>query len=123
MTGTEITTAAVGVLGGLAGLGALLQAFFGRGKSRAEAAQIITGTAVSLMNELEEDARAARAEAAQAREEMRAVRDEARKLADELHALRTAIMRPGATVENLRILVDAGRTNGTSNPYRGGTHL
>lgn len=114
MTGVEIGVLIVGVLGGLSGLAALANAIFGRGKTRAEEAQILTGTALTLMKELEKEAKAASDEADQARTQMQAVRDEARALADELHKLRTAIMRPDATVEGLRLLVTGRLSNGTS---------
>ena len=110
MTGGEWDTTVLGGLGALAGVAALVNAFVGRGKTRAEATQIITGSAVSMMTEFEADAKAARAEAAQARTEMRAVREEAHLLAEELHRLRMAIMRPGASLESLRLLVSG--TNG-----------
>lgn len=116
MTVTQWATTLLGGVGGLAGVGALLNAFFGRGKTRAEATQIITGSAVSMMTEFEADARTARAETAQVRTEMRAemraVRDEARALAEELHRLRMAIMQPGASVDSLRVLVSGAGTNG-----------
>lgn len=119
MKGAEIATMLFGAVGALGGLGAFLTSIFGRrkqkaeaGRHEAEATQIITGTAMSLVNELEEDAKAARAEAKQAREEMRALAGEARLLADELHALRTAIMRPDASLEALRLLVSGTGSNG-----------
>lgn len=108
MTGPQWVTTIAGAVGALAGLGALLNAFFGRSKTRAEAAQVITGTAVTWMNEFEEDAKAARRDAKAVREEMRSVRTEARALAEELHQLRTAILQPGITIDALRSLVGAG---------------
>jgi len=101
VTGAEWATLIIGGVGGTAGVAALLNAIFGRGKTRSEAAQIITGSAVSMMNEFEEDAKAARTE-------MRAVRTEALALAEELHQLRMAILQPTATIETLRALVVAG---------------
>ncbi|MEO3929959.1 hypothetical protein ABGB07_39830 [Micromonosporaceae bacterium B7E4] len=118
MTGPMWVTLIVGVVGGLAGVAALLNAFFGRGKTKAEEAQIITGSAVQVMNEFQEDARAARVEAAEVRVEMRAVRDEARALAEELHRLRMAIMQPDATIEGLRALVSSGPgSSANGRPY------
>lgn len=101
MTAVQWVTTIAGSLGTIGGIGVLLNAFFGRGKTRSEAAQIITGSAVTMMNEFEEDAKAARSE-------MRAVRTEALALAEELHQLRMAIMQPTATIESLRALVVAG---------------
>lgn len=105
MTPEQLVVTLIGGLGGLAGVGALFNAFFSRGKSRAEAAQVITGAAVTWMTEFEEEAKAAR-------DEVRKVRTEAHALADELHALRRAIMSPDATVEGLRLLVAGPGTNG-----------
>lgn len=114
MTGVEIGVAVVGVLGTAGGLGALAKVIFDRGKGRAETAQILTGTALTLVNELEEGAREARQEIQAARSEARAAQDEARaawreahQTAFELHRLRTAIMSPGVTVDELRAMVSA----------------
>lgn len=123
MTAVQWVVSALGGFGGLAGIAALVNAITGRGKTRAEAAQILTGTAVALVNELEEAARVARAaeatsraELQTARDEMRgelqAVRDEARLLAGELHHLRTAILQPTATIEGVRAIVLGGGSNG-----------
>lgn len=129
MTWVEIATIVSGSVGALGGAGAFLSVLFGRRKQRAEAdrteaeaerseaeaTQIITGTAVSMMKKLEENAERARVEAEQAREEMRAVRSEAHQLARELHSLRMAVMRPDATIESLRLLVSGSWSNGRGN--------
>lgn len=119
MTWVEIATAVGGIFGGLTGVGVVVNAFLRRRNNRAEAkkteaeeTQIITGTAMSLVNELEEAVREARTEARQAREEMRAVQAEAHELARELHSLRLAIMHPSATVESLRLLVTGTGSDG-----------
>lgn len=108
MNGPQWVTLIVGGVGGLAGVAALLNAFFGRGKTKAEAAQIITGSAVQMMGEFEDAARDALAESKATRDEMQEVRREARALAEELHQLRMAIMQPTATIETLRALVSSG---------------
>lgn len=122
MTGAEWGIIAVGTLGGLGGLGALLNAFFGRGKNKAdvgranaEASTVITNTAMEWIDKFERQAEAAQETAdraqVQARElqiQMDAVAREARALAAMLKELRTAIMDPKATVENLRVLVAHG---------------
>jgi hypothetical protein len=123
VTGTaEWAMVAVAVIGGLGGLGALLNAAFGRRKTRADAAQVITGTAMEWIGKFEKaaeaaqvQAEAAQAQAAKAREQMSAaqvqmerVTSEARALASELHALRTAILSPGADLDALRHMVRSG---------------
>ncbi|WP_157239510.1 hypothetical protein [Catenuloplanes japonicus] len=114
---------AVAVVGGLGGLGALLNAAFGRRKTRADAAQVITGTAMEWIGKFEKaaesaqaQAEAAQVQASKAREQMSAAQEqmervtaEARALATELHQLRTAILAPDATLEHLRLLVARGQ--------------
>jgi uncharacterized protein (DUF3084 family) len=129
VTGAEWATLIIGGVGGTAGVAALLNAVFGRSKTKAEAAQVVVGSAVTLMNELEEaarearqesraahdEAKASRSESRAAHQEMAEVRKHAHALADELHRLRTAIMHPDATIEALRALVGSGpgpATNG-----------
>ncbi|GAB7053139.1 hypothetical protein [Catenuloplanes indicus] len=116
----------VAAIGGLGGLGALLNAMFSRRKSKADAAQVITGTAMEWIAKFEkaaesaqEQAEAAQAQARAAREQMQAaqvqierVTAEARALAAELQALRTAILRPDASLETLRGLVQRQSANG-----------
>lgn len=122
MTGAEWGVIAVGTLGGLSGLGALLNAFFGRGKNRADANQataqastVITNTAMEWIDKFEKQAEAATetAERAQrqardAQDQMDAVSREARAVAQMLAELRAAIMRPDATIDGLRVLVNSG---------------
>jgi hypothetical protein len=128
MTWAAWVVTAIGGLGGLTGAAALLNAWLGRGKNRADAAQVLTGSALSLVHEMEEDARAARVELKQSRAELKTfrreastelqlVRQEARALADELHRLRMAIMAPNATIDSLRLLVTGpGQSNGHPGP-------
>ena len=122
MKTSEWATLIVGVLGGLSGLGVLLNAVFGKTKSKADAAQIITGTAMEWIGRFERaaeqaqvQAEAAQVQAARARDQMSAaqvqierVTAEARALASELHLLRTAILRPDASMDELRQLVRQG---------------
>lgn len=133
MTGAEWGVIVVGTLGGLGGLSALLNAFFGRGKNKAdvgranaEASTVITNTALEWINRFEEQAEAATeaAEVAQQRarelqaqmdvqaremhSQMDAVTREARALASMLKELRTAIMDPAATLTGLRLMVTHG---------------
>lgn len=126
MTGAEWGVIGVGVVGGLGGLAALLQAFFGRGKTKAdsskanaEANAVITSTAMEWIQKFEEQAESAQEAAKQAQRQaveaqrqatevhaqMDTVSREARALASMLTELRAAIMRPDATIEGLRLLV------------------
>lgn len=122
MKGSDWAILIVGVLGGLSGLGALLNAAFGRRKTRADAAQVITGTAMEWIGKFERaaeaaqvQAEAAQVQAAKARDQMQdaqvqieRVTAEARALATELQALRTAILSPAADLDALRRMVRSG---------------
>lgn len=127
MTGpTEWVLILVAAIGGLGGLGALANAVFGRRKTKADAAQVITGTAMEWINKFEKAAEAAQAnaeaaqeQAARAREQMQAaqvqierVTAEARALASELHLLRTAILRPDVSLDELRLMARRQSANG-----------
>lgn len=128
MTGAEWGVVIVGTLGGLGGLAALLNAFFGRGKARADTGKanadanaVITSTAMEWIAKFEEQAESAKAAAEQAQQQaaeakrqasevqvqMDTVSREARALASMLTELRAAIMRPDATIEGLRLLVSS----------------
>lgn len=111
----------IGILAGLGGAGGvagIFTAYTNRNKPKAEAAEILTGSAVSLVKEHEGDAKEARDELKafrrEAAAEMASVRNEARALAEELYRLRMAIMAPGATIDSLRLLVAGPQaSNGT----------
>ncbi|MEV0608143.1 hypothetical protein AB0I61_17430 [Polymorphospora rubra] len=100
------------LVGALGGGGALTNAIVQRGRNKAEATQILTGSAMAMMGEFEADAKAARDEARQVRREMAEVATQARAIAEELHRLRMAIMRPDATLEQLRALVTGSAGGG-----------
>lgn len=132
MTGVEWGVIAVGVLGGTSGVAALLNAIFSKnknradaGKSTAEAATVVSNTAMEWIKKFEDAAEKAQAHAAKAQEQadrateqaelartqMQAVTREARAVAQMLAELRIAIMRPDATVEGLRALISTDPFN------------
>ncbi len=104
--------AVVAAVGGLGGIGAFLQVFSQRRKFKAEATDVLTDTALTLVEplrervaELEEEARRTRAEVAQARSEARALRDEVVDLAGVLRRWRTAILTRAVSREELERMV------------------
>ena len=97
---------AAGLLGA-GGVGSVLTAAFGRGKAKADAADVLTDSVLQFAEELKK-------EAGEARAEVRRVRQEAHALADELHHLRLAVMAPTATIDGLRALVRGGSAPGAN---------
>jgi hypothetical protein len=120
-------TSAFAAVGGAGGITAAVLVFSQRRKLKAEAADVIADSAVGLLAPYREElarlradvveARAetaeARIEARDARREMSRARDEAQEIADTLRRWRMAIMRPSATIEELRAMVGSYGTNGT----------
>ncbi len=104
--------AIVAALGGIGGFSAFFQVFSQRRKFKAEAADVLTGAALELIEplqarvrELEQEARATRAEVAQARSEARALKDEVVDLAAVLRRWRTAILTRAISREDLERMV------------------
>lgn len=54
MTWLAVTAAIVGGLGGLGGLAAFAQALFGRQKVKADAADVLTGSALEIVRQIQE---------------------------------------------------------------------
>jgi transposase-like protein len=120
VTGVEWGVIVVGLVGGLGGLGALLDAFFRRGKNRAdvgkanaEASTVITNTAMEWIQKFEEQAEAATETADRAQQQARelqqqldALSRDARALAGMLAEIRAAILHPDASLDGLRDLVN-----------------
>lgn len=107
---TQLVVTAIAALGGLGGLGGVLAAVLGRGKLRAESAQIVTASAVQLVNEMQE-------EAAGARGELRTLRTEVAAMAAELHRIRVAIYDPAATLQSIRLAANAPTGVNGRDPY------
>lgn len=105
--------------GGLSGgLVPLVQAFRGRGRSRADTAEAFSKMSREWAATFEAEATAARAETAALRADLRRCASEAHAIADELRRLRLAILHPAASIDGLRELVRAGRPPG-ENGYGG----
>lgn len=136
MTATWLT-AVVGLVSALAGGtagAALIRAVADRQPRRAEVADRLSDSSLKWVEQFQEEARAARAEAAEARaevaasrretadarrevdamrREVAAVRDDAEILGRELRSIRSLILSPSATLEQLRAAVNGpGQTNG-----------
>lgn len=111
MTTVQLVVTAIGGGGLLTGVASLATALLNRGKTRAEAGKVLTDQAVLMVNELQEEVKAARAEVAQ-------LRGEARAIAAELYELRTAIFRPDATIDGLKLLA----LNPAARAGNGGRH-
>jgi uncharacterized coiled-coil DUF342 family protein len=116
---TTVATAIGSLLAG-GGLVAIINAFAKRRTVRADAAARLSDETLKWVNEFQDNAKEARAEAALARQEateahaqMRAVRSEAEWLAGQLQQLRRAILDPQATIERLRAMVGPDYPNGT----------
>lgn len=132
----QILLSVLGLLGGAGGVVAATTVLLQRRKFKADAAHVITNTALTLVEpltkrvkELEAEATGARRETASAHREATAARHEAEAAKSEIADLRTAlaeltrmaqrwrtaIFAPDASVDKLRVMVSAepgGATNG-----------
>lgn len=115
---TAVLTFSSLLLGGGGGA-AILQAVTGRRSRKAEVADRLSDSTLKWVEEFQEEARNARAEAAEARREAQEarreladVRREAEALIRDLRELRAAVLSPGATVERLRAMVGGEGMNG-----------
>lgn len=118
MDTTQLVTAIIGVLGGIGGLGALVGSVFQRRKIRAEAADVLTDTALTLVEPLQArvkevtaEAKEARTEARQAREEMSDLRTSLAEVMGMLRRWRTAVLSPHITREELMEMVRSEQVN------------
>lgn len=121
------TVVVVAVVSGLTGSGlvAIIQGFFARRTTKADAADKLADSAVDWAKALKDDAADARKEAAEAREEAKGARRELAavhrqmaELADEVEMVtlrlrqwRTAILDPQSTLERLRSMVESDGTH------------
>jgi hypothetical protein len=102
----QAVTAIIGAVGGLGGLGALVASVLGRRKLKAEAADVITDTALTLVEPLQRRVRELEAEAEQARRKWREFAD---GMADALALIRRwriAMRSQRVDREELRIMAD-----------------
>jgi hypothetical protein len=104
----HIITSLLSVLGAGGGLGAAAAAALRWHKTKADTADVLTDTALTLIEPL-------RVRIQDLDREILRLRYEVRQTAAELRRLRTAILDPGATLEGLRRLaVNAGRDRSPS---------
>ena len=115
MSVQDVTTV-IGAVGGLGGLGALVASFLTRKKVRAEAADVITDTALTLVEPLQRRVRELDVEVTELR---RQVRNAADVLADAMALIRrwrASMLSVGVDREQLRAMagehIDAERSSG-----------
>ncbi|MBW8792155.1 MAG: hypothetical protein JF597_00690 [Streptomyces sp.] len=100
---TQTLTAIIGLLGGIGGCAALLGQFFQRRKIRAETADVLTDTALTLVQPLQQRVKELEGEARNTRLEVRAAHDDARYLRDELGDVLAMLRRWRATILDHRV--------------------
>lgn len=111
MTLLQAALSAIGILGGTGGLAALASIVLQRRKLRADAADVLTDTAITLVRELEQEAASARKELASARRECAELREVVALLNATMTRWRYAIMDPYVSVDQLREMVN-NKANG-----------
>lgn len=103
------TAVLLAIIGGIAGIAALIRTFLERPRIRAEAMKTINDTALSTMKEIDATALAARQEAAEARRELRDAEDRIDELEEnEGRHIRAIRLLAGYVIENHRVLEQAG---------------
>lgn len=115
----QALVAIASVLFGGGGLVAILNALTGRRGRRADVLERLSDSQLKWVEQFQEEAHAARLEAAEARREVAEVRREmgelrreAEGLARDLRNLRGAILAPDMTLARLRALVGGDSANG-----------
>jgi hypothetical protein len=108
----QILLSTVGLLGGTGGVTAIAAVLLQRRKFRADAADVLTDTALTLVAplrarvaELEAETLRARRQAEAARDELSQLRAAVHEVTAMMHRWRAAILAPDATVEELRRIV------------------
>lgn len=105
MTLLQAGLSAIGILGGTGGIAALGSVVVQRRKFRADAADVLTGTALTLVKELEAEAVSARQELASARRECAELRQVVAALTATMTRWKYTVMDPYVSVEQLRTMV------------------
>ncbi|MGW4465378.1 hypothetical protein [Micromonospora sp. NPDC004704] len=105
----QILLSVVGLLGGTGGVTAIATVALQRRKFRADAAEVLTDTALTLVDplktrvaELEAETQRARRQAAVASREIGELRDAVQQMTDLLRRWQRAIFATDATIERLR---------------------
>jgi hypothetical protein len=100
----QVATSVLSVVGAGGGLGAATAAIIRRRKSNADAADVITDTALILVEPLKQRVKELEIEIGR-------LRTEARQTANELRLLRSAVLDPSAKLEELRAVANPRRGN------------
>jgi hypothetical protein len=95
-------TAMIGALGGLTGLGALVASFLTRKKVRAEAADVITDTALTLVEPLQRRVRELDEEVTELRRKVRSATDVLADAMAMIRRWRASMLSTGVDREQLR---------------------
>ncbi|MEU8158054.1 hypothetical protein AB0B94_30745 [Micromonospora sp. NPDC048986] len=113
----QILLSAVGILGGLGGAAAIATVWLQRKKFRADAADVITDTALTLVeplktrvSELQSEVRDARHQAKAANAEVAELRSAVREMTRILARWHAAIFAPDATIDRLRVMASTDPT-------------
>lgn len=117
----EVTTA-IGAIGGLGGIAAGLTVLLQRKKFKAEAADVLTDTALTLVEPLQRRVKEVSEEAVEARAETRLARTEVAELRDSLTDImatlrrwRAAVLSPQISREELQQMVRTDQVDPTRN--------
>lgn len=115
----QILLSVVGLLGGTGGITAIAAVALQRRKFRADAADVLTDTALTLVDplktrvaELEAETQRARRQAATANREIRELRAAVQEMTDLIRRWQRAIFASDATIERLREYILAGESSG-----------
>jgi hypothetical protein len=111
----QIVLSTVGLIGGAGGITAIATVLLQRRKFKADAAEVLTDTALTLVQplgarvaELEAESLKARRQAEVASHEISELRASVQAVTAMMRRWRAAILAPDATIEKLRIMVGAG---------------
>ncbi|ABP55019.1 hypothetical protein [Salinispora tropica] len=112
----QVVLSVLGVLGGAGGLATIAAVVVKRGKFRAEAADVLTDTALTLVQPMRTRVAELEAEAQTIREQLRASNERSRRLQARITQLRTTLDRwyamivtPDASLESIRYTVREDR--------------
>ncbi|MEV4760325.1 hypothetical protein AB0J86_35205 [Micromonospora sp. NPDC049559] len=111
----QILLSALGLLGGTGGITAIVTVLLQRRKFQADTADVLTDTALTLVEplkmrvrELESEASNSRQQAVAMHRELAELRDAVQEMTAMMRRWRAAILAPDATIERLRDLIHHG---------------